>query len=77
MQIEFKPDIYFKNMDFLVVDGKRQNTRIPRWLFEMLPNDKIDIAKNCLKEMFIAGFAEGQYRKSKEAQELLNKLHNL
>lgn len=77
MEIKFKQDPYFKNMDFLEVDGKRQILSIPRWLFEMLPDDKIDIAKNCLKEMFMAGFNEGQYRKSKEAQDLFNKLQKL
>ena len=46
MEIKFKQDPYFKNMDFLEVDGKRQILSIPRWLFEMLPDDKIDIAKN-------------------------------
>jgi len=43
----------------------------------MLPNDKIDIAKNCVKEMYLAGFQEGQHRKSKEVQDMISKLQNL
>lgn len=77
MEINFKQDGYFKNMDFLEIDGKRQTLSIPRWLFEMLPDDKMDVAKNCLKEVFIAGFNEGKNRKSKEVKDLINKLQNI
>lgn len=56
---------------------KKELVSIPRWVFEMLPNDKIDIAKNCVKEMYLAGFQEGQHRKSKEVQDMISKLQNL
>lgn len=76
-KISFVKNNCFLNMDDIIVDGRKQEVSVPRWLFEMLPGDKKDVAYNTLKEIFIAGFQEGQKQKSNEIQKLLSALKNV